>query len=311
MATKIAMIGLGVVGERIIKQALTNENYKIVAIYDEHTERLQKIANQYKLPAKSSVDDLLMIATDWVYIGTPPASHAILTEKIAAKGYHVLSEKPLAQDMTEGRKMLEAVNEAGVKSAMHFPLMYSKEVRKLKEVLQNKELGDILRIELHAQFPQWPRIWQQNQWIACRQQGGFIREIFPHYLQLTNHLFGGIDIISHDTVYPNNPNLSEQSVIGIARTLKDIPMLISGLVGSGQQELIEYKVFGTKKTMTLRNWSELFEAGLDTAEQRVVIHKEEESLLQACHQLIQGETALVISFEEGLKVQYWLDELLR
>lgn len=310
MTTKIAMIGTGVVGERIINQALANENYKIVAVYDENNIRLQEVADQYQLPAMSSVDELLKTKPDWVYIGTPPASHASLTEKIASKGFHVLSEKPLAHDMTEGRKMVEAVHEAGVKSAMHFPMMYSKEVRTLKQALANGELGEVLRIELHVQFPHWPRPWQQNPWIATREQGGFIREIFPHYLQLTNHLFGGIDIVSHETIYPNDVKVSETSVIGLAKTIDDIPMLISGMAGIAQQELIEYKVYGTKKTMTIRNWSELWESTVDMEEQRVAIHMETENLLQACHQLVQGEPALVIPFEEGLKVQYWIDELL-
>lgn len=310
MTTTIAMIGTGLVGERIINQALENGNYEIIALYDENLSRLQEIANKYHLPEMTSLEQLLALNADWIYIGTPPASHAILTEKIAALGYNILSEKPLAHNMTEGQKMVDAVQQAEVKSAMHFPMMYSPEVRTLKKALENNDLGNILRIELHVYLPHWPRPWQQNNWIATRQQGGFIREIFPHYLQLANHLFGGLDIVSHETVYPENINLSELSVIALAKTLDDIPMLINGVAGVAQEERIDFKVLGTKKSLTIRNWSELWESSTNKEEQQVNIKIKSENFLQACHQVINGEDALIIPFEEGLKVQYWIDELL-
>lgn len=310
MTTTIAMIGTGLVGERIINQALANENYLIVGLYDENTSRLQEMAEKYELRAMASLEELLALHADWVYIGTPPASHATLTEKIAAQGNHILSEKPLAHDMTEGLKMVEAVQKADVKSAMHFPMMYSPQVRALKQALENEELGKILRVELHVHLPHWPRPWQQNPWIASREQGGFIREIFPHYLQLANHLFGGLDIVSHETNYPEDEMLSELSVIALAKTLEDIPMLINGIAGVAQEERIDFKVFGAKKTLTIRNWSELWESTVDAKEQLVDVHLPVENLLQACHDVLNDKEALIIPFEEGLKVQYWIDELL-
>ena len=37
--TTIGIIGTGVVGERIINQALNNENYEILAIFDTNEQR--------------------------------------------------------------------------------------------------------------------------------------------------------------------------------------------------------------------------------------------------------------------------------
>lgn len=311
MTTTLALIGTGLVGERIINQALANDDYEIVALYDENTERLNNMATQYNLPAMDSLETLLATKADWVYIGTPPASHAILTEKIAAAGLNVLSEKPLAHDVEEGQKMVVAVEEANVQSAMHFPMMYSPEVRTLKQALHNGDLGEIKRIELHTHFPQWPRPWQQNPWIATREQGGFIREIFPHYLQLTNHLFGDLEIIAHQTEYPDDVNLSEIGVTALAQTTDGIPMVINGLTGIAQQERIDFKVFGTKKVMTIRNWGQLWESTADSEETQVEVNLKTENLLQACRQKLNDEEALVIPFEEGLKVQWWIEELLK
>jgi len=306
LTATLAIIGTGIVGERIIKQALTVSELKIIAIYDENKQRLHEIANKYQLAATETLEELLDLRADWVYIGTPPISHSPIAQQIAARGLHILSEKPLAHDAADGEKMVAAVRKANVKSAMHFPMMYSPEVHAIKHALDGGELGRVLRVELHAYFPQWPRPWQQNPWIATREQGGFIREVFPHYLQLTNYLFGGIEISAHETMYPEDPALCEIGATALAKTVDGIPMIINGLSGMAQKERIDYKVLGTKKTLTIRNWSELWESKTDETEVRINPAIEPENLLQAC---VNG--GYIVSFEEGLKVQRWIDELLK
>lgn len=309
--TTFALIGTGIVGERIINQALANEHCEIIAIYDENKERLQLIAEKYNLQAVESLQALFDTRPDWVYIGTPPVSHAPLAKLIAAQGLHVLSEKPLAHDAADGEQMVAAVEQANVLHAMHFPMMYSPVVHALKTAIQNNELGDIVRVELHTHFATWPRPWQQTPWIASREQGGFIREVFPHYLQLTNHLFGDVTIQSHDTVYPADETLCEVGVTALGRTGDNIPLLLNGLGNIALEERLEYRVIGTKKVMTIRNWSELWVSEQGQPAVHVSATDIPSGLLQACHDKLQGENPTLIDFNEGLKVQRWIDELLK
>ncbi|MER2039241.1 MAG: Gfo/Idh/MocA family oxidoreductase [Solibacillus sp.] len=308
--TTIGIIGTGVVGERIINQALQNENYKIAAIFDENKERLTLLAEKYSVRKVESLQQLLSLKPDWVYIGTPPVSHAPLAEEIAKHGLHILSEKPLAHDATDGETMVKVAADAKIKSAMHFPLMYGAAVHQLKKELA-EEMGDITRIELHTYFPEWPRKWQQNPWIASREQGGFIREIFPHYLQLTHHLFGEITILAHETTYPENVELCETGVTALAKTVGGIPIVINGLSTIGQEERIDYKIFGTKKVVTLRNWSQVWTSNAYEAEIEIIPEGAPQTMLEACRNQLLDEEAFVVTFEEGLKVQRWVDELLK
>ena len=303
----LAVIGAGVVGERIIVQALKDEQYEISAVYDENKERLQAIAQKYHVQTVESVQDLLEMKSDWVYIGTPPISHAPFAQEIAKHGLNILSEKPLAHDAQDGEVMVQVAK--NVKTAMHFPLMYSAVVHQLKKEL--KEIGEVTRIELHTYFPEWPRKWQQNDWIKSRAQGGFIREIFPHYLQLTNHLFGDLTITAHETTYPQDENLCETGVCALAKTEQGIPVVLNGLCNIGQEERIDYKIFSAEKVITLRNWSELWISKSYENEKRVIADEIPESMLAACRKVLQGEEALIVPFEEGLKVQHWIDELLK
>lgn len=308
--TTFAIIGTGIVGERIIQQLLANDNCKIISIFDENTERLQDISEKYQLPIASTLDELFNTKPHWVYIGTPPNSHASLALEAAKKGCFVLSEKPLSHDVESGKTMVEGTKQANVMTAMHFPLMYSPAIQTLMSEVANHTLGDILRIELHTYFPHWPRKWQQNPWIGSRAQGGFIREVFPHYFQIMYRLFGNFSFSAHQTRYPEDQQLSEIGSSAMGQTDTGIPLVINGLCGMGQQETLLFKVFGSKKVMTIKNWSELWVSEQDQPEIRVELNDQSTTLWDACHDAKNGREATLVSFEEGLIVQRWIDELL-
>jgi len=308
--TTFALIGLGVVGERIINQILNHDSSEIIAVYDENKERLEEVAAKYQLPVAENVEGLLLTKPNWVYIGTPPVSHATLAEQAASHGLNILSEKPLAHDAADGEKMVAAAASADVQTAMHFPLMYSPVIQSLKQAVLEGELGEVVRIELQTYFPVWPRPWQQNPWIGSRQQGGFIREIFPHYLQVLHHIFGDLNILSHEITYPQDEELCETGVSALAKTESGIPVLLNGLTGIGQKERLEFKVYGTNKVMTIRNWSELWVSEQGQDEVQIVPDIKPKSLIDSCHGLVNGEEVLTVPFEEGLKVQKWIDQLL-
>jgi predicted dehydrogenase len=308
--TTFAIIGTGIVGERIIQQLLANDNCMIISIFDENTPRLQQISEKYQLPIASTLDELFNTKPHWVYIGTPPNSHATLALEAAKKGCFVLSEKPLSHDVESGKTMVEGTKQANVITAMHFPLMYSPAIQTLMSEVANHTLGDILRIELHTYFPHWPRKWQQNPWIGSRAQGGFIREVFPHYFQIMYRLFGNFSFSAHQTRYPEDQQLSEIGSSAMGQTDTGIPLVINGLCGMGQQETLLFKVFGTKKVMTIKNWSELWVSEQDQPEIRVELNDQSKTLWDACHDAKNGREATLVSFEEGLIVQRWIDELL-
>ena len=309
--TTIAIIGTGIVGERIINQALQHPAYTIAAIYDENKERLEQMATKYSVKATETLEELLNTNADWVYIGTPPVSHAPLTEMIAARGLNILSEKPLAHDAEDGERMVKAAAEANVLTAMHFPMMYNPAVNDVKAMLEAGELGDIKRVELHTYFPHWPRPWQQNPWIASREQGGFIREIFPHYLQVLHHYFGDLTILAHNTTYPEDVTLCETGVTAIGSVKGNIPVVLNALSKIGQEERIDFKIYGSEKVVSIRNWSELWVAETDQPLVKLEPISKPYNLLEACRKLVAGEETLTVDFDEGLKVQHWIDELLK
>ena len=308
--TTFALVGTGIVGERIIKQILSNESAEIIALFDENTERLTEMANTYGLFAASSYEEVLALKPDWVYIGTPPVSHASLSKMAIEAGLHVLCEKPLAHDANDGLVMAQAASDKKTLTAMHFPLMYSPSVRHMMKLVEKETIGDIVRVELNAHFPHWPRLWQQNPWIGSREQGGFTREVFPHFLQIMYRMFGNIKVQDHKTTYPVDETLAETSVIAIGETENKIPVLLNGVSGIGQEEELSYIVYGTKGVLKLRNWSELSIAQKDSPFEILTSFDSVKSLVEECILGSNAKTEILVPFSEGLVVQMLIDELL-
>ncbi len=307
---RFIVVGTGVVGERIIQQIQQHDQAEIVAIVDEQQDRLQQMATTYQLPIAHTYEEALALSPDWVYIGTPPATHASLAQQAIKKGLRVLCEKPLAHDVAEAELMAKIANDAQVETAMHFPLMYSAAVAEMKNLLQQDAIGAVQRIELHTHFHVWPRPWQQNNWIGTRKQGGFVREVFPHYLQLMYSLFGELSIQQYDTTYPKDPQLCETGVLAFGSTTAQIPFLLNGLAGIGQEEELSFIVYGETGVLKLRNWSELYRSDKNGPFERLTNLSSSTSLIDACVRVAEGKAATTVSFEEGLIVQRLIDHLL-
>ncbi|MGK7378590.1 Gfo/Idh/MocA family protein [Planococcus sp. 1R117A] len=303
----IGIIGAGIVGERIIKEIQQDGKIDIKGVYDVQQERLQYLNKTYGVPIAESFETILHSNIDWLYIGTPPASHSEIAKRAAGAGIHVLSEKPLAHNVADGEEMVAAVEKSRVRTAMHFPLMYSPAVHDMVKRIRTGNIGKITRIELHTFFPDWPRAWQQNPWIASRSQGGFVREVFPHYLQLLNRVFGELKIASHHISYPEQEDKCETGIVAHGLTAGNIPFLISGLSGIGQKELLQFKVYGEEGVLTLENWSNLYEERKYEERKQITGFVEVPTLFDA----MRSQSTFLVTFEEGLVVQRHIDHLLQ
>ena len=303
----IGMIGAGIVGERIIKQIQQEEKVNIKAVFDEQQDRLDYLKATYGVPITDSLEAVLHSDIDWLYIGTPPASHAPIAKLAASAGINVLSEKPLAHDAEAGQEMAEAADRNRIQTAMHFPLMYKPAVHEMVKRIRGGGIGKITRVELQTFFPDWPRGWQQTPWIGSRSQGGFVREVFPHYLQLIHRIFGGLSIQHHIVTYPEQADLCETGLLAHGVIADGTPLLLSGISGIGQKELLQFKVYGEEGVLTLENWSNLYEERKYEERTELLEFPEVPSLFES----MQQQSTLLVPFEEGLIVQRHVDHLLK
>jgi predicted dehydrogenase len=80
---------------------------------------------------------------DAVVLATPVPSHAELAIRVVEAGKHCFVEKPLARSAADAERVVQAAEDAGRIVMVGHLLEYHPGVRKLKEVVDSGELGEI------------------------------------------------------------------------------------------------------------------------------------------------------------------------
>ena len=196
----------------------------------------------------------VMEGVDAVYLATPPAFHAEAAIAALQAGKAVFCEKPLAIDLAEGRRMVEASQ--GVATAVNFSLSDRDAVLEVERSLRAGEVGEVRGVDIRLVFPQWPRDFQANAaWVAGRAQGGFVREVLSHFVYLTDRLVGPLSPVDVGVDYPPPP-ASEVAARGFLRA-GDVRVNVSAFAGVAGPELYEWILWGTRRSYLVRNWGEL------------------------------------------------------
>lgn len=309
----IGIIGAGVVAERIINATKQHPRGNVKGIYDTNAERLKQITEKYNLKGANSYEELLEDeGIDIIYLAVPPKYHYPIALDIFKSGKHFICEKPLANSTEEAKAMYELSKEQNIVCAMNFPTMYTKAYEKIETLLKENFIGDLVRVEFQGYFTQWPRDWQQNNWIATKEQGGFVREVVTHYVQIIQRLFGDIENINSFIEYPSDPNVSETSIIARGET-KGIQVLINGVAGVGMEEELSLKIFGTEGTIFLKDWRELWISNGDLNMEKLEIQEDNNlvGLLTNVFKSIDREQSNIVDFYEGYKTHRIIEKLLK
>ncbi len=309
----IGIIGAGVVGERLINAIKRHPQGNVKGIYDVNAERLEEIANKYNIPTVKFYNELLEDKDiDVIYLAVPPKYHHPIAMDIISSNKHFLCEKPLANSSEEAREMYEGVENNKVINAMNFPTVYTTAFKKLKSLLDEGFIGDLLRIELQGYFTYWPRLWQKNNWIASREQGGFVREVFTHFVQMIQSLYGEMSNITSFIEYPEHEAMSETGIIARANLKNSIPVLFNGISNIGMKEELSFTIYGTEGTVSLVNWRELWVSNKDSKKEKLELADNAHlvELLEEFFKAMNGEKANLVTFKEGYETQKVIEKLL-
>ena len=308
----IGIIGLGAIGQRLIKQFTEHEGIAVVAVCDRNETLANDTAAQISgVKAYADYEQLLANEqVDLVYVAVPPKfHHSIVMDAIQAKK-HVLCEKPLANSLEEAKEMADAAKEAGIVHAMNFPLNYGQAATKYAELINGDYIGKLRRLQLSMHFPEWPRAWQKNDWVGGKEQGGFVLEVGVHFIQQTLKLFGDVNNIRTSLEFPEDPVLCETGIIATGELVDGTPVVIEGMSGIAGKEHIGFTAYGSEGILTLENWGQL--SGAKTGDDFEPISLEEVTptrLIDELSKAVNGEKAELYDFQVGYQAQKILEEL--
>ena len=208
--------------------------------------------------------------------------------------------------------MYELAEKKNIVCAMNFPTMYTKAYEKIEELLKEDFIGNLVRVEFQGYFTNWPRLLQQNNWISTKEQGGFVREVITRYIQITQRLFGDIENIVSFIEYPKDPAKSETSIIAKGE-VQGKQVLINAISDIGMKEDLSFKIFGSKGTIYLNNWRELWVSDGNGKMEKVEIEETSNliKLLDNVFKSIDGKESNIVNFYEGYKTHKSIEGLLK
>ncbi|MEU9303185.1 Gfo/Idh/MocA family oxidoreductase [Streptomyces sp. NPDC048269] len=149
----LAVVGAGDRGTGYARWALAHpERASVVAVAEPRKVRRDRFAAVHALEAGAAVDDWRALAArgrvaDAVLVCTLDREHLEPVLAFAALGYHVLLEKPMALTEDECRRIVDAVEQAGVILAVGHVLRYTPYTRALKRVLGSGRIGDVVSVQ--------------------------------------------------------------------------------------------------------------------------------------------------------------------
>ena len=191
---RIGVVGLGNIGKlhtgylragKVDRAALT-------AVCDGIPERLSPFG---KLKTFARSEDLIRSGeVDAVIIGTPHYFHTSIGIDALAQGLHVLVEKPISVHKADAERLIAAhTNEQQVFAAM-FNQRTDPSYRKIRQLVQRGELGDIQRMSwIITDWFRTAAYYRSSDWRATwrGEGGGVLINQSPHWVDVFM-LLGGL-----------------------------------------------------------------------------------------------------------------------
>ncbi len=134
-----------------------DERCRIVGVCDREPDRAAAAADQYGAAVVSTDYRVLLDRDDIdiIDVVTRDSEHLAVNLAAMQAGKHVLSEKPVAHDHHDVRRIAALARASGLKTKVGFTFRYSPAVRYLKDMLTRGDLGVPYIYNAYEQNSQW------------------------------------------------------------------------------------------------------------------------------------------------------------
>lgn len=309
---KVGVIGLGAIGQRLIKEFEQHPDTAIAAVCDHLEEVAEQTARDLGGISHftNHLEMLEKAELDLVYLAVPPKFHHQIASAVLDKKIALLCEKPLANSIEEAASLLAKAQAAEVVHAMNFPLNYRAGSKTFTKMLNENYVGKIRRIQLKMHFPEWPRPWQRNAWVASKEQGGYILEVGIHFIQQIQRIFGAVKVKDVHIQFPADPLACENGILAYLELSDGTPVFIEGLSQVAGEEEISFTAYGTEGTLSLVNWGQLMGGRIGEEIRPIELDSSlNDSVIEHVVKALRGEEATIVDFSGGYDAQVVLEDL--
>jgi predicted dehydrogenase len=178
---RLAVVGAGYWGPNLVRNAAAAPGATLSVICDLDQDRLNAMGRRHPEAALTTDFDAVIAddAIDAVIVATPAASHHELGMRAMKAGKDALIEKPLAMTVAECRDLVELADREKRVLMVGHTFIYNAAVRKIKELMDAGELGDLLYV--YSSRVNLGRV---------RKDVNALWNVAPHDISIMNHVLG-------------------------------------------------------------------------------------------------------------------------
>jgi len=172
------------------------DDLELVAVCDIDVNSLNHVTKEYRVNGYTDLKDMLSSEDlDLVVLCTPSGLHAAQTIIAAQYGVHIITEKPMATRYSDGLKMLEACDQAGVRLFVVKQNRLNPTLQLLKRALIEKRFGALKMVHLNVFWTRPQEYYDHGQgWRGTWEfDGGAFMNQASHYVDLVEWLIGPVE----------------------------------------------------------------------------------------------------------------------
>ncbi len=145
---KIAVIGCGYWGPNLVRNFVQSNKVRELICCDLDSKRLARMKSLYpSVTALNDYKELLNVQDlDAVAVATPVKTHHPIAKDFLSQGKHVFIEKPFTHSYETALELVRLAEEKKCVLMVGHTFEYTAAVNKVKEIVENGELGKILYI---------------------------------------------------------------------------------------------------------------------------------------------------------------------
>jgi myo-inositol 2-dehydrogenase / D-chiro-inositol 1-dehydrogenase len=255
MTLKVGIIGAGRIG-RVHAETLVTRvpSAKVVAIADIHEESA-KMACEYCNIPDYTTNPLELISSsmiDAIIICSSTDTHTEFICESAMAGKQIFCEKPIAHDLHDIDSALKIVEQENVKLQIGFNRRFDANHIRLKQAIDNGEIGDPHMLTIISRDPAPPPIEY------IKVSGGLMMDMMIHDFDMCRFLLGEVEEIFAMADVKVDPAIGEAGDIDTAKVMLKFENGVIGTIDNSRQAVYGYdqrvEVFGSGGAAQTGNW---------------------------------------------------------
>ena len=206
------------------------------------------------------VDDLILNESlDVVHLLTPHHVRSEIIEKLVKAGIHVLTEKPVGMNLSEGKKV-EAIAKRypDIKIGVVYQNRFNKTTLRLRELIEQGVIGDIFAIRGHLAWDRDVDYYHDGPWRGERKTagGGVLINQAIHTIDLIQLLGGDVAEIDSTMHRFRHKHLDIEDTANVfIRFANGIEGSFYATIAHKNNSPVELEITGSKGRLLIQNYA--------------------------------------------------------